>query len=240
MTFGTDTACTPVTAVVRVALGVCAQQGNSNNDDYVNHRFYSMNYVLQTGTNGTLIQATYSDSTCTTPATSPYNDAPSFAVVSYAVGCGLLHVVGAYSVGTRSSLTLGANDDFNFPTTGTGVPGLGLPSLDSKYAIVTLDAGFNALPAAATVSGTWKAVSIYADGDACAQPETYAPAFFIARPVAVMDTCTVINGCTDLRFKYSYFSNWGATWTEGCVTVAPQTSGYMMVTEWVGGEVGEV
>jgi len=252
MTLGTDTACTPVTAVIRVALGVCAQQGNSNTDDQSNNRRYVMNFVEQTGTNAQLMQAQYSDSACTSLIHQPlgpsytigvgYVDYVSYSLVSFVAGCGLValgDIVG-YLSGASNSLRHGANDDLGQPSYDTGMPGLGLPSPLPKYATVTYDAGFNALPAASSVSATWKAVAVYANGVACAQPATNTPVFFIATPVAVMDTCTANVACTDIRSEYSYFSGWGATWTEGCITVAPQTSGYMMVTQWTGGDPQQV
>ena len=55
-----------------------------------------------------------------------------------------------------------------------------------------------------------------------------------------MDTCTANVACTDIRAKYQNFVGWGATWTEGCVTVAPKTNGYMMVTQWTGGDPQQV
>jgi len=224
MTLGTDTACTPVSSIIRVALGVCAQQGNSNNDDYVNNRQYVMNYVLRTGNNAQLVEETYIDSACSTP----HN---AYAVASFVEGCGLLQV---------DDFQTGFNDDLGYLSSGTGAPGLGLQSPLPKYATVTIDAGFNALPAASSVSATWKALSIYAHGDACAQPATNAPVFFAATPVAVMDTCTVNVACTDIRVEYQNLGRRGATWTEGCVTVAPKTTGYMMVTQWTGDDPQQV
>jgi hypothetical protein len=255
MTLGTDTACTPVTAVIRVALGVCAQQGNSNDDDQSNDRRYFMNFVDQTGTNAQLMQAQYSDSDCTKPIYHPFGSlylggvgyldySVDYPLVSFAAGCGLVALdsgVGRF-IPVSNTLYYGENDDLGHPSYGTGKPGLGVPHItyDSpKYATVTFDAGFNTLPAASSASGTWKALSIYAHGDACAQPATNAPVFFAATPVAVMDTCTVNVACTNLN-HFTSLADWGETWTEGCITVTPQTSGYMMVTQWFGGDPQQV
>jgi len=249
MTLGTDMACTPVTGVVRVQLGVCAQQGNSNTDDvYLIDRRYVMNYVEQTGINAQLMQKQYNDSACTSLIHQPlgplytigYADYVSYSVVSFVVGCGLVALDSGAESKAADTFYYGENDDLGRPSYGTGKPGLGLPSLHSKYATVTFDASFNALPAAASVSATWKALSVYAHGDACAQPATNAPVFFAATPVAVMDTCTANVVCTDIRAFYQKFSGWGATWAEGCVTVAPKANGYMMVTQWTGDDPQQV
>jgi hypothetical protein len=120
------------------------------------------------------------------------------------------------------------------------VPGLGFADLKDVFATVTFDADFDALPAAASVSSTWKALSIYGTADACAQRSTTTPTFFAASPVAVMDTCAVDYGCTNIIYGVSFASGWGATFVEGCLTVTPQTSGYMMVSQWTGGDPQQV
>jgi len=45
--------------------------------------------------------------------------------------------------------------------------------------------------------------------------------------------------CTNLR-HFAWLASWGETWTEGCITVTPQTNGYMMVTQWTGGDPQQV
>ena len=235
ITLGSHAACMPVTGIIRVQLGVCAQQGDEINDDYVGS--YVMNYVEKKGARSQLKQNIFWDSMCRSAMS-------NHTVASFFEGCGVLQVDNHFDAG--KSLAYGLNDDAGNPTT-TGKPGLGLPpllnyfgKLHPTYATVTYDAGFDALPAATAVSTTWRAFSIYANADACAQPTTNTPVFFAAGPVAVMDTCTAHVGCTNLRHNYPYVAAWGETWTEGCITIAPQTSGYMMVTQWTGGDPQQV
>jgi len=233
ISFGTDTACTPVSAVIRVQLGVCVQEGTAVvvHDDMggerINKPSYAISYVQSTGTTAQLLQDEYSDAAC---ATAPVH---TYTLVTFSQGCGLVQV-DRFNV---PSLQYGANDDLG--GYGSGKPSLGLPSPLPKYATVTYDAGFYALPATTSVSGTWKAVAVYANADACDQPTTNTPVFFAATPVAVMDTCTVNVACAGIE-DIRAWSFWGSTYTEGCITVTPQASGYMMVTQWTGEDPRQV
>jgi len=236
ITLGSYAACMPVTGVIRVQLGVCAQQGDDPNDD-TQTQFYHMNYVEKKGARSQLKQNIFWDSTCSSVK-------KNYTVASFFEGCGVLQVDTSGHAG--QSLEYGLNDDAGYDATlHKGEPGLGLPPLkfDGKlhltYATVTYDAGFYAIPAATAVSTTWRAFSIYANADACAQPATNAPVFFAATPVAVMDTCTVNVACTNLN-HFAWLADWGETWTEGCITVTPQATGYMMVTQWFGGDPQQV
>jgi len=173
MTLGTDMACTPVTGVVRVQLGVCSQLAEIYDDDYYRtHPMLVMYHVEQTGINAQLIRARYYDATCDTPF-------ETRTVASFAKGCGTVQLnLMDYRDTSGYSLNYGLNDDFDShmgPPYDVSWPGLHLPSPFPKYATVTLDADFNALPAASSASMTWHALEIYGHPDACAHPSTNAP-----------------------------------------------------------------
>jgi len=230
MLLGTDTGCTPVTGVVRVQLGVCAQQGNLLDTSY--DQEYALYYVEPTGIYSTLRVVYYSDSACTVPV----RESQPRRVAYFTGGCGHLNVDADLTI-AGVSLSRGANDDLN---SGLHEPGLQLPAPLPKYATVTFASSPDAIPAVSSVSATWKALAIYANAVSCARAglTTNWPVLFVATPVAVMDTCTANVQCTDIGLtsdsQYRSFSDWGSSWAEGCVTVTPQTSGYMMVTLWTG------
>jgi len=219
ITIGTDTGCVPITGIIKVQLGACAQQADLVHPEYA--PTYSMNYVKRgTGSKDQLLQDTYSDAACTQAVSSGY------LLAALKGGCGKLHADTSGSPGGAGYSVL----DYLLANIGG--------QTINAYATVSYDAGFDALPAASSIS-TWYAVATYANADACANPTTNAPIFFTATYRAAIYNCDptqVAAPCTE-----TYYFGTEATQTVysqlasyACINVTPQTTGHMMVTQYTG------
>ena len=194
---GTATACTPVTGVVRVALGVCvATKSASGATTYV------MNYILPTATAGSWYQDQFSDDKCATPALSH-----DLQAIAYRGGCGKLILAGAAATGL---LTQGA------------------------YSTITIDGGFDPVPAASMVPQSWGYTAMWADAGSCAFPTIFSPpTLLVAKPIAANGHCPATVDCADTA-STSHTALYGPTTSVGCSTVTPQAKGYFASLSWTG------
>ena len=218
---GTDTACLPVTAVVRVQLGVCYQGGVRVNDDQ-STQYFLMNTVQKLANrNAQWVQNIYTDADCAIDA--GFSSNPT----TFYEGCGTLQLDSVGTGGVILQIFLQAQ-------------GVDVPATASQYATVTYDTGFDALPAASLVPASWYVSSFWKTSSACTNQATAnPPIFIIATPVAVMAPCPAPTSCTDIGVS-SPALLYGESVSQDCVTVTPQATGYNMVTQWTGGDPQQV
>ena len=189
---GTATGCTPVTGVVRVALGVCVKSNS----------VYVMNYILPTATTGSWYQDQYSDAAC---ATTPISH--DLQAIAYRGGCGKLFLAGAAATGLLT----------------TGV-----------FSTISIDSGFDPVPAASLVPASWGYTAMWSSADACATPTVASPpTLLVAKPVAPNAQCPATVDCASTSSASPTYL-YGPVTSVGCSTVTPQATGYFASLTWTG------
>lgn len=111
--------------------------------------------------------------------------------------------------------------------------------VDGSYATVTLDTGFDGVPASSSVPTSWGFTAAWATADACAHPNAYAPILLVGKPLAPKAKCPPTAGCTAMTLANPNAA-FGASTTAGCSTITPTAAGYMTLTQWAGGKPGQV
>jgi hypothetical protein len=206
---GTATGCTPVTGVVRVALGVCFETKSASGTT-----IYAMNYVeiptaatiVSTGAYVLWLQDQFSDDKCATPALFNGND---LQMLFYRFGGGKLFGCGKLSLSAIALLTD-----------------------ESVYYTVTIDAGFDPVPAASMVPQSWGYTAMWADAGACAQPTIFSPpTLLVAKPIAANGHCPATVDCAATA-STSPMASYGPVTSVGCSTVTPQAKGYFASLSW--------
>ena len=216
---GSSKACMPVSGIIRVRLGVCAQQPLQFFDvDGALFTAYSMQYLQKTGNSYVWVSQWYTDAACTA-VLQVSRSSPNVATVDG--GCSYI----------RNGFP-----QFAFPSLTVSTSNINFNLYVPAYATVTYDAGYDAFPATSSVPASWYTFSIYANAAACAQPTSNPPIFTYAYPLAIMASCPVNAACVDTS-GIATLNQFGPSGSQGCVTVTPQATGYRLVSQGTGQQV---